>query len=85
MEQLNFKEIFKKLENITYFDLDEFLALDIYDLEKALTSGDIRLINKAKEILEKLKLNLKENEEIFNILLTYTKKEAKEVYKILKE
>jgi len=44
MEQLTFEEILKRLENISYFDLDEFLALDIYDFERALISGNLILI-----------------------------------------
>lgn len=77
-------KLLERLENISYFDLDEFLALDIYDLENALNSKNKEIKRKAKTILENFKDCLKEDK-VFNTILYYTKNETPFVYKLIKE
>jgi len=77
-------KLLERLENISYFDLDEFLALDIYDLENALNSKNEEIKRKAKTILENFKDYLKEDK-VYTAVLYYTKNETPSVYKLIKE
>ena len=77
-------KLLERLENISYFDLDEFLALDIYDLENALNSENEEIKRKAKTILENFKDYLKEDK-VYNAVLYYTKNETPYMYKLIKE
>ncbi len=49
------------LEHILlYFDVDEFVGVDIYDMERALRTGDNELEELVDKILKKFKKEIKE-------------------------
>ncbi len=79
------EEIFKRLENITYFDLDEFLALDIYDLEKALKSKNPKLKEKAKKLIFQFKCQLNFDDKTLQPILDYLRENTPQVYNYLKD
>ncbi|HIE58686.1 MAG TPA: hypothetical protein EYH43_03580 [Persephonella sp.] len=81
----------KNKENIKYalkyilldFDIDEFVALDIYDIERALRTNDQVLISMVNEILQKFKKEITEPG-VYEFILGFAKDNTPLLYKELK-
>ncbi|SNZ08218.1 hypothetical protein SAMN06265182_1218 [Persephonella hydrogeniphila] len=65
------------------FDVDEFLGVDIYDMERALETKDPELINMVDEILNKFKKEITEPG-VYESILFITKENAPLLYGKLK-
>ncbi|WP_297456236.1 hypothetical protein [Persephonella sp.] len=80
----NKEEIKYALENILlYFDFDEFIGVDIYDMEKALETEDPELVSMVDEILKKFKNQITEPG-VYESILFITEKNTPLLYQKLK-
>ncbi|HIQ50293.1 MAG TPA: hypothetical protein EYH56_03825 [Nanoarchaeota archaeon] len=80
----NKKDIKYALDHILlYFDVDEFVALDIYDMEEALKTEDPELTNKVEEIIQKFKKEITEPG-MYEFVLGFTEKHTPQLYQKLK-
>ncbi|RMA97045.1 hypothetical protein [Hydrogenothermus marinus] len=74
MNLKNEKKIKHKLELISmYFDVDEFIANDMFYLEDALNTRNLDLIKKVDGILQKFKNEIKEVG-VYEFILNITRK-----------
>jgi len=78
------KDIKYALDHILlYFDVDEFVGLDIYDMERALQTEDPELENLVNEILQKFKKEITEPG-VYEFILGFAKDNTPLLYEKLK-
>ena len=69
---------------LLYFDVDEFVGLDIYDMERALQTEDPELENLVNEILQKFKKEITEPG-VYEFILGFVKDNTPLLYEKLKD